>query len=363
MGLRFVHCTDLHISGKNPLYRKDDLNETIKEKIAWINNYAREIRANGILCTVDIFDKPDTSYGVLNKDILSLFKDSPVIWYCIAGNHDMYGYNPDTLSRTPFQTLLECEAIQKVGIEKEEKESFLLSGKEQSIHEAVYQGYCLTITGMDCNALTDNREDKEYDYGGCLEPKKNGEFRIHMAHGFLANKDWGDKISHTKISEIADKIDVDIVLCGHEHSGFGIVEKNGILFINPGSVSRVTSGVGDIGRIPQVAVIDIDVIDGKVVKDAHLVTIAVAKPAEEVIDYEKAQEIKQKKKALQAFTDKLSAENLVIEEDNLSVFDYIDVLKEKVYAESGISQAYMDEIAEEAKNAIREAHEKIGGEL
>ena len=355
--MKFVHCTDLHISGKNPLYRKDNLFEAVKEKISWINNYAREISADAILCTGDIFDKPDTSYGVLNKDIISLFKDSPVEWYAIAGNHDMYGYNPETLTRTPFQTLLECDAIEKVGL-GEDKCCYLLRREGYPLMD----GYILTITGVDCNALTDNRQDKEYDYGGCLDERsERTKIRIHMAHGFLANKDWGNKIAHTKISEIADKIDVDVVLCGHEHSGFGIVKRNGTLFINPGSVVRVTSGVGDINRTPQIAVIEVNAETLTV--DAHLVPIAVAKPAEEVIDYEKAQEIKEKKKALQTFTDTLAGDNIIPVEDELSVLDYINIAKEKMHKELGISREYIEEITKEAISAIEEAHEKLGGDL
>ena len=51
--MKFIHCTDLHIMGRNPLYRKDNYLETIKEKIKWINSYAESVDARGILCTGD----------------------------------------------------------------------------------------------------------------------------------------------------------------------------------------------------------------------------------------------------------------------------------------------------------------------
>lgn len=346
--MKFIHCTDLHIMGRNPLYRKDNYLETIKEKIKWINSYAESVDARGILCTGDIFDKPDTAYGVLNNEIISLFKNSPVIWYTIAGNHDMFGYNPETLSRTPYQTLRESNGICSI-----DPHGYIDTTPAPGGITRV------EISGLNCNAQIDNREDKAWDYGGCLPPREGRCIRIHMAHGFLANKDWGDKIAHTQISEISDKIDVDILLCGHEHSGFGIVEQNGTIFINPGSVGRITSGVGDINRKPQIAEITIDE-DGI---SAKLVDIAVAKDADEVIDYEKAKEIKEKKKALENFTQQLTGGNQLQIEENMSVFDCINLAKTKMIEDMGVNPNYADIIVGEAKDMIQKAMEKTGGEI
>ena len=55
--------------------------------------------------------------------------------------------------------------------------------------------------------------------------------------------DLGSLIEHTKISEICNKINADIVLTGHEHVGFGVVRRNGKLFVNPGALTRTTSGL------------------------------------------------------------------------------------------------------------------------
>ena len=346
--MKLIHCTDLHIMGRNPLYRKDNYLETIKEKIKWVNEYAEKVGARAILCTGDIFDKPDTSYGVLNNDVISLFKDSPVMWHTIAGNHDMFGYNPATLSRTPYQTLIQSNAIYPV-----DPQGFIDTASSPIGMVRV------EVTGTDCNASTDNRDDKEYDYGGCLPPRSGHVVRIHMAHGFLANKDWGDKIAHTQISEISDKVDVDVVLCGHEHSGFGIVKQNGTIFINPGSLGRITSGVGDINRNPQIAEITID--ENGV--NARLLDVAVAKNADEVIDYEKAKEIKEKKKALEAFTNQLTGDNQLQIEENMSVFDCINLAKKKMIEDMGIAPTYADIIVGEAKDVIQKAMEKIGGEI
>lgn len=346
--MKFIHCTDLHIMGRNPIYRKDNYLETIKEKIKWINEYAEHVGAEGILCTGDIFDKPDTAYGVLNNEVISLFRDSPVIWYTIAGNHDMFGYNPETLFRTPYQTLKESNGICCIDPHGYVNTTSAPGGITR-----------VEISGLNCNAQIDNREDKAWDYGGYLPPRVGRCIRIHMAHGFLANKDWGEKIAHTQISEISDKIDVDILLCGHEHSGFGIVEKDGTMFINPGSVGRITSGVGDINRKPQIAEITIDK-DGI---NAKLVDIAIAKDAEEVIDYEKAKEIKEKKKALESFTKQLTEGDQIQIEENMSVFDYINLAKEKMITDMGLPAKYVDVIANEAKNVIQEAMEKTGGEI
>lgn len=351
--IKFIHTTDIHIMGRTPKYRKDDFLKTALEKIKWVQDYAESVGATAILCTGDLFDRADTAYSVLN-DVMPVLQSSKVPWISIIGNHDEYGYNPETISRTPMGTLFSSGILKYVSYEN----PIIYSPNFTSTDGVV-------ITGCDSNILTDNREDKEYDYGildgrticKTLTPEES-VITIHLSHGFLANKNWGDKIHHTRIEEIYEKVKADIILCGHEHSGFGIVRtSNGKLIINPGALGRITAGVGDINRNVNIAEITID--NG--VADAVLIPVEIAKDAEEVIDIEKAKEEKERVQILNNFSQAIREVN--VNHVNLNPFEAIDAIANEVFAACKVPPEMFDRITIEAKKAIQAAHERIGGEF
>lgn len=360
--IKFIHVTDIHIMGRTPKYRKDDFLQTALEKVKWVQDYAKSVGANAILCTGDLFDRADTAYSVLN-DLMPVLQSSEVPWISIIGNHDEYGYNPETISRTPMGTLLNSGVIEHVSYEKPIVIEPNFARKEGVV-----------ITGCDSTILTDNREDREYDYGivdgkdFCSTLTRDESVTtIHLSHGFLANKDWGEHIHHTQIKEIYDKVKADIILCGHEHSGFGVVRtSNGKIFINPGALGRITAGVGDVNREVNIAEITIDTFDDGEYSydreiDVKLVPVSVAKEADDVIDIEKAMEEKERVHMLNTFAQTINT----VDVSNVSMnpFDVIDAISEEVFSSLGVPAHMMQNISTEAKRAIQAAHERIGGTL
>lgn len=360
--IKFIHVTDIHIMGRTPKYRKDDFLQTVLEKVRWVQDYAKSVGATAILCTGDLFDRADTAYSVLN-DLMPVMQSSEIPWISIIGNHDEYGYNPETISRTPMGTLLNSGIVQHVSYENP-----IIYNPNFARREGV------VITGCDSTILTDNREDKEYDYGivngaehvGLLTGDESVT-TIHLSHGFLADKDWGEHIHHTQIKEIYDKVQADIILCGHEHSGFGVVRaSNGKIFINPGALGRITAGVGDINREVNIAEITIDTFDDgegccERQIDAQIVSVAIAQNADDVIDIEKAMSEKERVQTLNAFAQTINTVNV----DNVSMnpFEVIDAIKEEIFIDSGIPEHLINTIATEAKRALQTAHERVGGNL
>lgn len=354
--MKFIHVTDLHIMGRTPKYRKDDFLQTILEKIEWVQKYAEDIEATAILCTGDLFDRADTAYSVLN-DVIPVMRRSKVPWVSVIGNHDEYGYNPDTILRTPMGTLMRQGIVTHVGYNYKSYDCY---ANDTDI---------VVITGCDSTIQTDNREDKEYDYGVYsgeeiifpLDPEDMNKkiTTIHLSHGFLANKNWGDKIHHTQINEIYDKVEADIVLAGHEHSGFGIVKTpNGKLFVNGGALGRITAGVGDINR--EVMISEITVENG--VYDAKLVPVAIARDVDEVMDLELARKEKERIEILNNFTE--SANEIQVEEaDDMNVFEYIDVIRNELFCNTDLPATTITNIVNRAKEAIQKAHENVGGRL
>ena len=352
--IKFVHVTDIHIMGRNPVYRKDNFLETTKAKLAWVNKYAFDIGASAILCTGDIFDRADTAYSVLN-DVVSIFESSHVPWICIAGNHDIYGYNPETIPRTPYGTLRESRNILTVG-------SYNNLYFDENVFELANKK--ILVTGQDSDGFIDKRhsEDKYFDYGYYSEDTRTWyDIIIHLCHGYLTDTDLGSLIEHTKISEICNKINADIVLTGHEHVGFGVVKRNGKLFVNPGALTRTTSGEGDINRDSQIAVIEI-FENGEY--DANLVKVEIAKPSEEVIDIEKAKEEKDKRRNMENFINDLNEVDIsqLDVAERINPMEYIDSLASVVFSNAGVPQNYIDGVKNIAKKSLEEAEQRLGGE-
>lgn len=360
--IKFIHVTDIHVMGRTPKYRKDDFLQTALDKIKWVQEYAASVRATAILCTGDLFDRADTAYSVLN-DLMPIIQSSTVPWITIIGNHDEYGYNPETISRTPMGTLLSSGAMSYVDYENP-----IIYKPNFARREGV------VITGCDSTVLTDNREDKEYDYGivngkqYCPTlSREESVTTIHLSHGFLANKNWGEHIHHTQIKEIYNKVKADIILCGHEHSGFGVVKmSNGKIFVNPGALGRITAGVGDVNREVNIAEITIDTFyDGEDVYqreiDVKLVPVTIAKPADDVIDIEKATEEKERSQMLNSFAQTINEVN--VNHVAMNPFEAVDVIANEIFISTEMSTSLINDITTGAKKAIQHAHERIGGAL
>lgn len=354
--MKFVHVTDLHVMGRTPKYRKDDFLQTILAKIEWVQDYAYNVGASGILCTGDLFDRADTAYSILN-DLIPVMKKSKVPWVSVIGNHDEYGYNPHTILRTPMGTLMRQGLVRHVGFDYNSYDCF---ADDTDL---------VIVTGCDSTIQTDNREDKEFDYGiyagediiGPIDEKDKHKkvTTVHLSHGFLANKNWGDKIHHTQINEICNKVKADIVLAGHEHSGFGIVRTpNGKLFINGGALGRITAGVGDINR--EVLISEITIENG--VYDAKLVPVEIAKDVDEIMDIELARKEKERMEILNNFT-ATTNEIQVDDADDMNVFEYMDVIKNELFCNTDLPATTITNIVNRAKEAIQKAHENIGGAL
>lgn len=70
-----------------------------------------------------------------------------------------------------------------------------------------------------------------------------GECKILMSHGSpeSISEHLGPNTPDERLAAIAEKSDVDIILCGHSHQAF-IRKVHNVLFINPGSVGRLDDG-------------------------------------------------------------------------------------------------------------------------
>jgi DNA repair protein SbcD/Mre11 len=217
---KIVFGTDLHLRATKPLSRlDDDFLETLLDKMDQVREYSKD--ADLVILGGDIFDRPDVPHSVVLKTIRTLSKFQ-VPLYTIVGNHDIFGYQGTTVDSTALGVLFESGCIKKLDV---------LGPKE----------------GIDIYGL------HAYDKTTWEVPPSSG-VKILVAHKMLTNKSIPNA-NCIMIKDVAMSTNADIILSGDIHYPH-IEEINGKIFINPGSLARLS--ITDRYRYPQVSIITIE---------------------------------------------------------------------------------------------------------
>jgi len=256
-----LFITDTHIRGNTPKNRKDNFPETIETKLNEVKQIIRKYNIDYVLHGGDLFDRPDVSISIASN-FSKILNSFGVPIYIISGNHDVYGHNPDTVSRSILGLL---DALDVVRLIREGEVIYL--NKDGIKVQLTGQPYVYNIDheGYRSNYIVDEISE-EVDYS------------IHMVHGMLLNRPFIEGIPYTLIDDIKST-KADITLCGHYHSGFGIIKVDDKYFVNPGSLVRITNSLSEINRIPKVAIIELeDTIDIK------LINLETALDGNEILD-------------------------------------------------------------------------------
>ncbi|MDV2885202.1 DNA repair exonuclease [Alkalihalophilus pseudofirmus] len=237
--MKFLYITDTHIRGTTPKNRKDSFVETMTAKIKEVITIANREKVDVLLHGGDVFDRPDLSPNVVGQ-FARLFKEAEMPIFAIAGNHDTYGHNPETISRTMLGLL----------------DSFGLMTVIQPDAPVLIEknGVKVQISGQPYHYDLDQRDPK-LDYYPNNEHE--ADVMIHLVHSMLVEKALPDGIPHTLIDHIWGT-SADIVLTGHFHGGFGLKERDGKYICNPGAMARVNNHWTEISRIPQYVLGTID---------------------------------------------------------------------------------------------------------
>lgn len=264
--MRLLFFTDPHIRGTTPQNRKDNLFLTLQAKMREVTDLAARHQADALLLGGDLFDRPDIAPSIV-AEFAVILKQIPVPIYAIAGNHDIFGQNPDTLPRTMLGLLDSFELLRLLPI----GESTILSKNDVTVQ----------LTGQHFHYDLDRRDSK-LDY--CVKKSARADYAVHMVHGMLLEKPFHPGIPHTLLEQITGT-EADVTLCGHYHSGYdyrkgGVIEMNGKYFVNPGSLVRINNSTAEILRQPQVILLD---FGGP--KPSFLpIPLRTARPGSEVLD-------------------------------------------------------------------------------
>lgn len=260
--IKFLYVTDTHIRGTTPKNRLDAFVETLKEKLTEVIELANKEDVDVILHGGDVFDRPDLAPNVVGQ-FAKIFQKANMPIYVVSGNHDTFGHNPDTISRSMLGLM---DATQILNVITPEKP--LLLEKD---------GLRLQISGQPYHYDIDIRDPK-LDYYPVNTT--NADVLIHIAHSMLVEKALPDGIPHTLIDHIWGTT-ADILLTGHFHGGFGIKERDGKFICNPGALARVNNHWTEISRMPKVMIGTVSKTEGIKLKEYEL---QCAEKGENVLD-------------------------------------------------------------------------------
>lgn len=256
--MKFLFFTDTHIRSDNFTIRKDDFQQTLKDKLKEVKDIGEREEVDFFLHGGDFFDRPDAtakSTGEFGKILQSFPK--PI--YGIIGNHDIYGYNLDTLERSMLGIYEKLDIIRLIDWE----------------HPLILEDEDLTIQISGAPFEYDIDQTTKYYYP---ERKEGVDLHILLIHSFLMEKPFIKGIYYTLIENISDT-DADIILAGHYHTGFGKIEYNDKIFVNPGALIRNSRAKTELNRRPSVVILDLT----KDKKEIKMVELESAKPGNEVL--------------------------------------------------------------------------------
>lgn len=312
--MKFLVTGDWHYKGVNPTARLDDFQEALTEKIHQVYGLAREYAVQAIIQTGDVFDSPATAWGTV-ADLADLLRAAPCPVLTIPGNHDIWAGNPESKRRTPFGFLARLE---------------LLWDLTEEPYECGGRGFPVCVTGHGFDVNTDTEAGK-----GQFEPPPHsypwsGTY-IHVVHSMLLREPPGFEMRHTLIKDV--RTAAKVIISGHDHAGFGVVcREDGVLFVNPGALCRLTAHPAEMKRQVQVALLTVE--DGQVY--AELIPLNV-KPGSEVLSRDHLEAAAERQERINKFLSLLAAEG---ESRFLEVREIVaDIARREMLPETVVKEA------------------------
>lgn len=324
--IRLLYFTDPHLRGTNPRARIDDYPGALKAKLREVFSLAAKHNCDAVVCGGDLFNRPDTAYAVAGE-FAAVLAECPVQIYVCPGNHEIYGYNLDTLNRSVLGFMDQINLVQILNREPvvfRDEVTVYLTG--QGFYHDIDHSPADYQTGI-------NRIDG---------------FKVHVVHGMLVEKPLPYEVAHTLVDQV--KTDAHVIMSGHEHIGFGLHQRSdGVWFCNPGALSRTTAKAEEFYRPIQVALYE---FSSRGIIKAELIPLNCALPGTEVLSRDHLAQLAEREERMNHFLSLLAAEG---ESKFLEIREIVDDIARR----EGIPVLVRDE-ALRRLGAAREALGRVG---
>lgn len=219
-----ILTADLHLTETTPVSRTDDYIEAQAKKLQFLKELSTENDNSPIICAGDVFDRWKASPWLCSFISRNLPSG---LFITVPGNHDLPMHSFKYYDKSAL-SLLEIVLPTSFVVLKNEKVS-INSLKNRLEIFGVYYGGTPEFTLSNANIQALSNETPSH--------------RVLILHELI----WQNKppfwASESKTSsEIIKKYkdDFDLIITGDNHESF-IVEKDGVLLVNPGSMMRMTA--------------------------------------------------------------------------------------------------------------------------
>lgn len=265
--MKILHITDSHGTVKSPESRTDIYYLAFLKKMYELKYVIKQEDIKLIIHTGDLFHSPRVSDKFAGQ-LSEIIKSYGIPMYVVPGNHDMDGYNINTLDQTKLGLLYKTGVVKKL-----DREIFPIQLKSQR------ENLNISISGQEYykDIDTGNMEDFEMKSNN-----PNANFNILAIHGYLCDKPQNPNVRHTLCQNITT--DADIILSGHFHESF---EYHGTDFsvYNPGSLMRVEQNAYNKTHMPQYGILEIINNNGVVQHTYTMHQFKIAEPSDKIFDY------------------------------------------------------------------------------
>lgn len=321
---------DFHISDANPSARLDNFKETCFNKLKFIRDETNRRGVDVVLFLGDIFHRknPNLNSHDTIRELISIFAGFNSKVLEVVGNHDI-SMTSKNLYKQPLSVLDEAGSLSILGYPY--TRNFTFSTEEADIY------------GLGYADINDTLSENYFALNS--EIVSNFKVNILAMHQMLLPDNanfFGDYLNFKDLAQL----DFDIVLCGHFHPGYEplIQAAHGVIFCNPGAITRGSLDTHNLTREPQFAIFDIT--DKKNIK-TDTVSIPCL-PANQIFDMQKVKRSIIVKEDMSKFTDTLKS----VCEDSVDISSVNGLLS--VLADSGCDK----EVLNFAKPYLEQAEEK-----
>ena len=331
---KFIVTGDLHYRGANPRARLDSFQNALRRKLYEVYDLAGQHQTKAIIIPGDVFDGPSPGWGTA-AELGMILQAAPCPVLVIPGNHDVWAGNPGSKFRTPFGMLARLGIMWD--LTDEPFETSARDGEVDLLFDIAITGHGFTVeTDTPAGATQFDQPPHAFPWNGTA---------IHVVHSMLMDQSPGFDMRHTLISQV--ETTAQVVVSGHEHIGFGIHRRDdGVLFINPGALCRLSAHHEEIARRVQVALLTVH--EGGEC-EAGLIPLKCAAPGHEVLSRAHLEAEAERNDRLEKFLSLLASEG---ESKFLEVREIVEDIAAR--------EALPDEVKAEALKRIGEAREILG---
>lgn len=262
--MKFLFFTDSHIKTRTPIRRTGNYEDDILSKLVFLLITAQREKVDFIVCGGDLFDLPNPSFRLASQ-IMKLISSSGIQWYHVLGNHEILGHNPDSYDMGVlafFEHLQNFKIVKEATVNDnylkfvhyrhgiEEESAPWKTPEDPNTRSIIFAHAMVTPNPVPFTHITPNQ----------LKKKTKANL-ILLGH---YHDPWANVVLHSQVEDKEKKMLSEglgkILTSSKEESVSMSMDffNKMTLFLNPGSVARISLLAHNLRRTPRSILVNID---------------------------------------------------------------------------------------------------------